>query len=67
MHGAGGRQQDTAVADPFITQPLGVTPGSAGLNVATATPTSIVNPVEIDMPSLRKIGLQLLWLIRRRR
>jgi hypothetical protein len=56
MHGAGGRQQDAAVADPFITQPLGVTPGTAGLNVATTTPTSIVNPVEIDMPSYEKSG-----------
>jgi hypothetical protein len=43
------------VANPF-TQPLGVTPGASGLNLATSTPQSIANPIEIDIPTYEKTG-----------
>jgi hypothetical protein len=43
------------VANPF-NQPLGVTPGAQGLNLATSTPQSIANPIEIDIPTYEKRG-----------
>ncbi len=48
-------QQGAVVANPF-TQPLGVTPGASGLNLATSTPQSIANPIEIDIPTYEKTG-----------